>query len=72
LGLFVVLGNGDSDVGDIVMLVTLGLPISDNGDKFIMMATFFVMLVIFPMYKIGHLKLVTNTFDLQHPSPPST
>ena len=34
-----------------------------------MLATFFVMLAIFSMYYIGHqhLKLVTNTFGLQHP-----
>ena len=33
-----------------------------------MLATCFVILVILPMYSIGHqhLKLVTNTFGLQH------
>ena len=38
-----------------------------------MLATFVVMLFIFSMYLIGHqhLKLVTNTFGLQHPSPTS-
>ena len=43
--------NGDSDVGDIVMLVTLWWwPIWNVGGRIIMLATFFVMLVIFPMY----------------------
>ena len=42
---------GDSDVGDIVMLVTLWWwPIWDVGGRIIMLATLFVMLVIFPMY----------------------
>ena len=38
-----------------------------------MLATFFVMLMIFSVYWIchQHLKLVTNTFGLQHPSPTS-
>ena len=38
-----------------------------------MLATFVVMLVISSIYLIGHqhLKLVTNTFRLQHPSPTS-
>ena len=37
------------------MLVTLWWwLISDVGGRFIMLATFFVILVIFPMYKIGH------------------
>ena len=45
----------------------------DVGDRNIMLATFFGMLVIFSMYEINHqhLKLVTNTFALQHPSPTS-
>ena len=42
---------GDSDVCDIVMLVTLWWrPIWEVGDRIIMLVTFFVMLVIFPMY----------------------
>ena len=42
---------GDSDVGDTVMLVTLWWwLISDIGGRTIMLATFFVMLVIFSMY----------------------
>ena len=42
---------GDSDIGDIVMLVTLWWwPILDVGGRIIMLATFFVMLVIFSMY----------------------
>ena len=46
---------GDSDVGDIVMLVTLWWwPIWDVGGRIIMLATFFVMLMIFLMYYIGH------------------
>ena len=47
--------KGDSDVGEIVMLVTLW------------------WWLIFSMYYIGrqHLRLVTNTFGLQHPSPTS-
>ena len=45
---------GDSDVGDIVMLVTLWWwLILDVGGRIIMLATFFVMLVIFSMY-YGH------------------
>ena len=38
------------------------------GDRIIMLATFFVMLVIFSMYLFGlqHLKLVTSTFGYQH------
>ena len=38
------------------------------GDGIIMLATFFVMFVIFSMYLIGHqqLKLVNNTFCLQY------
>ena len=66
---------GDSDVGDIVMLATslCWWLISDVGGKIIMLATFFVMLVTFSVYKIGHqhLKIITNTFGLQHPSPTS-
>ena len=43
--------DGDSDVGDIVMLVTLlRWLISDVDGKIIMLVTFFVMLVIFSMY----------------------
>ena len=43
--------SGDSDVGDMVMLVTLWWwLISDVGGRIIMLATFFVMLVIFSMY----------------------
>ena len=43
--------KGDSDVGDIVMLVTLWWwLIWDVGDRIIMLVTFFVMLVIFSMY----------------------
>ena len=43
--------SGYSDVGDIVMLVTLWWwPIRDVGDRIIMLVIFFVMLVIFPMY----------------------
>ena len=42
---------GDSDVGDIVMLMTLWCwPIWDVGDRIIMLVTFFVMLVILSMY----------------------
>ena len=66
------LNFGDSDVSDIVMLVTLWWwLIWDVGCRNIILATFFVMLVIFSMYQIGHehLKPVTNTFGLQHPSP---
>ena len=45
--------DGDSDVGDIVKLVTLWWwLIWDVGDRIIMLATFFVMLVIFSMYLI--------------------
>ena len=54
---------GDSDVGDIVMLVTLWWwLISDVGGRIIMLATFFVMSMIFSMYWIGHQhpKSVTN------------
>ena len=44
-------GLGDSDVGDIVMLVTLWWwLILDVGGRIIMLVTFFVMLVIFSMY----------------------
>ena len=43
--------KGDSDVGDIVMLVTLWWwLILDVGGRIIMLATFFVMLAIFSMY----------------------
>ena len=43
--------NDDSDVGDTVMLVTLWwCLISDVGGRIIMLATFFVMLVIFLVY----------------------
>ena len=46
--------TGDSDVGDIVMLVTLWWwLIWDVGGRIIMLATFCVMLVIFSMYEIG-------------------
>ena len=42
---------GDSDVGDTVMLVTLWWwLILDVGDRNIMLATFFAMLVIFSVY----------------------
>ena len=42
---------GDSDVGDIVILVTIWWwLISDVGGRIIMLVTFFVMLVIFSMY----------------------
>ena len=72
--------NGYSDVGDNVMSVTLWWwQILDIGDRFNMLGTIFVMLVILsvsnwsPRSKIGHqhLKVVTNTFRLQHPSPTS-
>ena len=45
------ISRGDSDVGDMAMLVTLkrGL-IWDVGDRRIMLASFFVMLVIFSIY----------------------
>ena len=44
-------GVGDSDVDDIVMLVTLWWwLVWDVGGRIIMLATFFVMLVIFSMY----------------------
>ena len=62
------------DVGEIVMLVILWWWLIWNvGDRIIKLATFFVILVIFSMYQISHqhLKLVTNTFDLQHLSPTS-
>ena len=54
---------GDSDVGDIVMLMTLWWWVT-IGDRF-------EMLVIFLMYEIGHqhLRLITNSFGLEHPSP---
>ena len=43
--------TGDSDVGDKLMLVILWWwPIYDIGDRIIMLATFFVMLVNFSMY----------------------
>ena len=43
--------SGDSDVGDIFMLVTLRWWLnSDVGGKIIMLGTFFDMLVIFSMY----------------------
>ena len=46
--------DGDSDVGDIVMLVTLWWwLIWDVGGKIIIMTTFFVMLMNFAMYLIG-------------------
>ena len=46
--------DGDSDVGDIVMLVTLWWwLIWDVGGKIIKMTTFFVMLMNFAMYLIG-------------------
>ena len=68
----------NSDVGDIVMLVTLWWRlIWDVGRRIIMLATFFVMFSnLFnrsPTSWIGHqhLKLVANTFDLQNPSPTS-
>ena len=42
---------GDSDLGDNVMLVTLGWwLISDVGGRIIMLATFFVMLAILSVY----------------------
>ena len=44
-------GLGDSDVGDIVMLVTLWWWLtSDVGGRIIILATFFIMLAIFSMY----------------------
>ena len=59
---------GDSDVGDIVMLVTslCWWLISDVGDRIIILLTFFVMLVIFLMYQIGHQypESVTNISNL--------
>ena len=52
--------SSDSDVGDIVMLMTLWWwLIWDIGSRIVMLATFFIMLVIFSMYLIGH----------QHPEP---
>ena len=46
---------GDSDVGYIVILVALWWwQIWDVGGRIIMLATFFVMLEICPMYWIGH------------------
>ena len=43
--------EGDSDVGDIVMLVNLWWwLISDVGVRILMLTTFVVMLVIFSMY----------------------
>ena len=57
-----------------VMLVTLWWRlISDVGGRIIMLATFFVMLVIFWIYEISHEhpESVNNTFGLQHPSPTS-
>jgi len=45
---------GDSDFGENVMLVMLWWwPIWDVGDRIIMLAIFFVMLMIFLMYKIS-------------------
>ena len=58
---------GDSDVGDIVMLVTLWWwLIWDVGD-------FLYVLNRSSTFWIGHqhLKIVTNTFGLQHLSPTS-
>ena len=75
------LSPGDSNVGDIVMLVTLWWwLISDVGwqnhyvgDFFRYVGDFFNVSNRSPTSWIGHqhLKLVTNTFDLQHPSPTS-
>ena len=61
--------DGDSDVGDNVILVTSRWWLFlDVGERIVMLTTCFVMLVIFSMYQIGHkhLKVVTNTFGLQH------
>ena len=54
----------NSDVGDFMM-------VADFGDRLIMMASFFIIMVIFLMHKIGHQhpKVVTNTFGLQNPLP---
>ena len=71
---------GYSDVGDIVMLVTLWWwPIWDVGDRIIMLVIFSLcwcfsnVLNRSPTSWIGHqhLKLVTNSIGLQHPSPTS-
>ena len=58
-----------------VMMVTTSCWWSYDGNRFKLVTEslcwrLFVMLVIFSMYLIGyqHLKLVTNTFCLQHPS----
>ena len=70
----------DSDVGDIVMLVTLWWwLISDVGGRIIMLAIFSLYWWFSQRINrssaswIGHqyLKFVTNTFGLQHPSPTS-
>jgi len=76
-----IIRKGDIDVGDIVMLVTLWWwLIWDVGGRIIMLATFFRYVGDFlnvlnwsSTSGIGHqhLKLVTNTFGLQHPSPTS-
>ena len=65
---------GDSDVGDIVMLVTLWWwLISDAGVFFLYVGDFLNVLNRSPKSWMGHqhLKLVTNPFGLQHPSPTS-
>ena len=49
------LNFGDSDVGDIIMLVAFWWwLIWDFGGRIIMLATFFIMLVVFSMYLISH------------------
>ena len=60
--------GGDSDVGDIFMLVTLWWwLISDVDDRIII----YVFRYVGDFLGHQHLKLVTNTFGLQHPSPTS-
>ena len=74
----VLVANGDCDVANIMLVTTLRWrPILDVGDITNMLVIFFVILVIFhvlnrsPASWFGHqhLKVVTHTFGLQHPSP---
>ena len=56
-----------------VMLVTTIYWLFDDGERFKMLVTESICWWRFSLYYIGHkhLKLVTNTFRLQHPSPTS-
>ena len=61
----------------LMLVTTLCWPflmVTDVGDRILMLATFFVMFMIFTMYWIGHqhLKLVANTFCRQHILSPTS